>query len=181
MMKYMGYVDMAAYKFIDGNRQIGFLYPYQDLLVSMTEALKDQNLIAYIDLVTHLRNMSILAFDKNDLENLERVDGIITGVKRHIDRHSNGKLTDSRIFRMEEINYERVRNMNLKIFCEHKFSGVIERICIASLRKTIFREQIPEAQNGRIFYDPARDIENAIKQVNCILEENNIELWEVSV
>ncbi len=46
---------MSAYKFIDGSKPISFMYPYQDIMISMTEALKNQEYISYIDLVGHLK------------------------------------------------------------------------------------------------------------------------------
>lgn len=148
-------------------------------MISMTEALKNQEHIAYIDLVEHLRNMSILSFDKKDLDLLEKIEEITATFKKHIDLTSKEKLESSSIYSIENVNSIYYRNMDLKILCEFKFSGVIERICISALRKTILREQIPEAQGVTIYYDPERDIRQNIKNFNWVLEESEIQPCEV--
>lgn len=180
-MRYKGGQNISAFKFVDGNKQIGFLYPYQDILVSMTEALKNQEHIAYIDLVEHLRNMSILSFDKKDLDLLEKIEEITANFKKHIDTTSKEKIDGSSIYSIENVNSIYNRNMDLKILCEFKFSGVIERICISALRKTIFRDQIPEAQGVTIFYEPERDIRQNVKSFNHVLEESEIKPCEVAL
>lgn len=143
-------------------------------MISMTEALKNQEHIAYIDLVEHLKNMSILSFDKKDLDLLEKIEEITAAFKKHIDLTSKEKIDSSSIYTIENVNSIYNRNMDLKILCEFRFSGVIERICISALRKTIFRDQIPEAQGVSIFYDPERDIRQNIKNFNRVLEECEI-------
>ena len=172
---------MSAFKLIDGDKPIVFMYPYQDLMISMTEALKNQEHIAYIDLVEHLKNMSILSFDKKDLDLLEKIDMIVASFKKHIDKTSKEKIDSSTIYSIENVSSIYNRNMDLKILCEFKFSGVIERICIAALRKTIFRDQVPEAQGISIFYEPERDIKLNIQSFNRILEECEIKVCEVSL
>lgn len=164
---------MAGYKYLEGNKEIGFIFPYQDIMVSMTEALRDSNLSAYIDLVSHFRNMSILSFDKKDLENLEKIDKIIVTFKTYIEEASKKKMENSTLYSIENINYMYEKNHILKNTCEFKFAGVVERICISALRKTVFKDQLPEAQTG-IFYDPSRDIQITIQNFNSILEENEI-------
>lgn len=172
---------MSAFKLIDGDKPIVFMYPYQDLMISMTEALKNQEHIAYIDLVEHLKNMSILSFDKKDLDLLEKIDMIVASFKKHIDKTSKEKIDSSTIYSIENVSSIYNRNMDLKILCEFKFSGVIERICIAALRKTIFRDQVPEAQGISIFYEPERDIKLNIQGFNRILEECEIKACEVAL
>lgn len=172
---------MSAFKFVDGNKPIGFLYPYQDIIVSMTEALKNQEHVAYIDLVEHLKNMSILSFEKKDWDLLEKIEDITACFKIHIDRTSREKISDSTIYSIENVNSIYNRNMDLKILCEFRFSGVIERLCIAALRKTIFRDQIPDAQGGSIFYDPERDIRQSVRNFNRVLEESEIMPCEVKL
>jgi len=172
---------MSAFKFIDGNKPIVFMYPYQDIMISMTEALKNQEHIAYIDLVEHLKNMSILSFDKKDLYLLEKIEEIVASFKKHVDKTSKDKIDSSTIYTIENVNSIYNRNMDLKILCEFKFSGVIERICISALRKTIFRDQIPEAQGVSIFYDPERDITLNIQSFNRTLEECEIKICEVTL
>ena len=139
----------------------------------MTEALKNQDFIAYIDLVSHLRSLSILAFDKKDIESLENIDSIILKNKKHVDKAFKCKLDNSCLFNIENTNYAIYKAGELKTFIEYKFSGVIERVCISALRKTIFREQVPEAQSS-IFYDASRDIELCIELINEVLEEHDI-------
>lgn len=172
---------MSAYKFVDGSKPIGFMYPYQDIMISMTEALKNQEHVAYIDLVEHLKNMSILSFEKKDLDLLEKIDNITSTFRKHIDRSSKEKIDSSTIYTIENVNSIYNRNMDLKVLCEFKFSGVVERICIAALRKTIFRDQIPEAQGVTIFYDPERDIRLNIQGFNRVLEECEILQCEVEL
>ncbi len=176
-----GGLNISAFKFVEGNKPIAFLYPYQDIMISMTEALKNQEHIAYIDLVEHLKNMSILAFDSKDLDLLEKIEEITANFKKHIDTTSKEKLDNSTIYTIENVNSIYNRNMDLKILCEFKFCGAIERICISALRKTIFRDQIPEAQGITIFYDPERDVKQNIKNFNRVLEENEINPCEVSL
>lgn len=172
---------MSAFKLVDGSKPIDFIYPYQDLMISMTEALKNQEHIAYIDLVGHLKNMSILSFDKKDLDFLEKIDEIVANFKKHINFTSKEKIDSSTIYSIENVSSIYNRNMDLKILCEFKFSGVIERMCIAALRKTIFRDQIPEAQGVSIFYEAERDIKLNIQSFNRILEECEIKACEVSL
>lgn len=172
---------MSAFKFVDGSKPIVFMYPYQDIMISMTEALKNQEHIAYIDLVEHLKNMSILSFDKKDIDLLEKIDEIVANFKKHIDKTSKEKIDSSTIYSIENVSSIYNRNMDLKILCEFKFSGVVERICIAALRKTIFRDQIPEAQGISIYYEPERDIKQNIQSFNRILEENDIKACEVAL
>lgn len=149
-------------------------------MVSMTEALRDSNIHAYIDLVSHFRNMSILSFEQKDLDNLEKIDLIIAQFKKYIEIASNEKMQNSTLYSIENVNYTYEKKVQLKIICEFKFSGVIERICIAALRKTVFKDQIPEAQIG-IFYDPTRDIQNTIKNFNSVLEENDLSGKEITL
>lgn len=144
----------------------------------MTQALKDQDFTAYIDLVSHLRSLSILAFDKKDIESLEKIDILILKNKKNVDISLKKKLDNSNLYNIETTNYVYYRGLELKTFIEYRFSGVIERICISSLRKTIFREQIPEAQSS-IFYNASRDIELNIELINEVLEENEISPCEV--
>lgn len=172
---------MSAFKLVDGSKPIDFIYPYQDLMISMTEALKNQEHIAYIDLVGHLKNMSILSFDKKDLDFLEKIDEIVANFKKHINSTSKEKIDSSTIYSIENVSSIYNRNMDLKILCEFKFSGVIERMCIAALRKTIFRDQIPEAQGVSIFYEAERDIKLNIQSFNRVLEECEIKACEVSL
>jgi hypothetical protein len=164
---------MPAYKFVDGNKDISFIYPYQDIMVSMTDALKEGDILAYIDLVKHFRNMSLLAFNDKDFSNLERIDTIIAIFQKYISKASFNKMNTAELYSIENVNHAYEKNYEFKIICEYRFSGVMERICIAALRKTVFKDQLPEAQNS-IYYDPSRDIELTIKNFNSILEENDI-------
>jgi hypothetical protein len=169
---------MSSFKYVDGNKPIGFIYPFQDLLVSMTEALQNQEYTAYIDLVSHLRNMSILAFDAKDIESLEKIDELVIKVKKHIDLSLRKRVDSSQLYQVETVNSSYLKGVELKIFCEYRFSYVIERVCIYALRKTIFRDQIPEAQQT-VFYKAARDIELTMERVNSVLVENEIKPYEV--
>jgi hypothetical protein len=144
----------------------------------MTEALKEQDFTAYIDLVSHLRSLSILAFDKKDLEHLEKIDILILKIKKHAEKALKTDLQNSIIYNIETANYTYFKIGELKTFIEYRFSGVIERVCISALRKTIFREQVPEAQNT-IFYNPSRDIELSINLINGVFEEQDISPYEV--
>ncbi|WP_288959390.1 hypothetical protein [uncultured Aminobacterium sp.] len=164
---------------MDGNKNIGFVYPFQDLLVSMTEALQNQEYIAYIELVSHFRNMSILAFDKKDIESLEKIDELIIKIKKHIDICLKIEVDSSRLYQVETVNSAYLKGVELKIFCEYRFSHMIERICIYALRKTIFRDQIPETQQT-VFYDAARDISLTLERVNSVLMEKEIKPYEVT-
>lgn len=168
---------MSAFKYIDGNKSIGFVYPFQDLLVSMTEALQNQEYTAYIDLVSHLRNMSILAFDKKDMGSLEKIDELVIRIKKHVDMSLMQKVNSSELYRVETVNSAYLKGAELKIFCEYRFSYVIERICIYALRKTIFRDQVPETQQT-VFYDAVRDINLTLERVNSVLAENEIKPYE---
>lgn len=169
---------MSSFKYVDGNKPIGFIYPFQDLLVSMTEALQNQEYTAYIDLVSHLRNMSILAFDSKDIESLEKIDELVIEVKKHIDLSMRKRVDSSQLYQVETVNSSYLKGVELKIFCEYRFSYVIERVCIYALRKTIFRDQIPEAQQT-VFYKAARDIDLTLERVNSVLAENEIKPYEV--
>lgn len=170
---------MSSFKYVDGNKPIGVIYPFQDLLVSMTEALQNQEYTAYIDLVSHLRNMSILAFDSKDIESLEKIDDLVIKVKKHIDLSLRKRVDSSQLYQVETVNSSYLKGVELKIFCEYRFSYVIERVCIYALRKTIFRDQIPEAQQT-VFYKAARDIELTMERVNSVLAENEIKPYEVA-
>lgn len=139
----------------------------------MSEALKNNNLTAFIDMVEHLKNLSILAFDKKDFEAIERIDTIKSEFRKHIDAYSNKQLEESPLYSIQNINSVYDVNARLKELCEFKFSGIVERICISALRKTILREQVPEAQHS-IFYDISRDIELNIKNFNSFLEEKGL-------
>ena len=119
------------------------------------------------------KSLSILAFDKKDIESLENIDSIILKNKKHVDKAFKCKLDNSCLFNIENTNYAIYKAGELKTFIEYKFSGVIERVCISALRKTIFREQVPEAQSS-IFYDASRDIELCIELINEVLEEHDI-------
>jgi hypothetical protein len=140
----------------------------------MTEALREQDFNAYVDLVSHLRSLSILAFTEKDLESLEKIDSIILQKKKAVDKGFKNKLASSSLYIIENVNYAYYKGGELKTFIEYKFAGVIERVCISALRKTILREQVPEAQQTSIFYDPSRDIELNLNLVNEVLEENDI-------
>lgn len=144
----------------------------------MTEALKNQDFIAYIDLVSHLRSLSILAFDQKDIEHLESIDRIILSYKKSVEASFKNKLNNSSLYNIENMNYAHYRGGELKTFIEYRFSGVVERVCIAALRKTVLREQIPEAQTG-IFYDASRDIELTKEIIKGVLGENDISPGEV--
>lgn len=144
----------------------------------MTEALKNQDFVAYIDLVSHLRSLSILAFDKKDLENLENIDNLILKIKKHAEKALKTNMNNSSLYKIETANYIYFKIGELKTLIEYRFSGVIERICISALRKTIFREQVPEAQTS-IFYDPSRDIELNLILINGIFEEQDISPYEL--
>lgn len=169
---------MAGYKLMDSSgKPLGFVFPHQDILVSMTEALKDQQLTAYIDLVEHLKNMSILAFEEKDFLSLERIDEVKATFKKHINSVSVEKIDNSSIYNIQDVNSEYYKNADLKIMCEFRFAGVIERICIAALRKTILKDQVPEAQT-RIFYKPERDIELTVRGFNDYLEEKGFKPLE---
>ena len=170
---------MSSFKYVDGNKPIGFIYPFQDLLVSMTEALQNQEYTAYIDLVSHLRNMSILAFDAKDIESLEKIDDLVIKVKKHIDLSLRKRVDSSQLYQVETVNSSYLKGVELKIFCEYRFSYVIERVCIYALRKTIFRDQIPEAQQT-VFYKAARDIDLTLERINSVLAENEIKPYEVA-
>lgn len=171
---------MVAYKFFDNNQQLNFSYPYQDIIMKLTEALRDQNLSAYIDLVSHFRNMSILAFDEKDLKNLERIDRIKIEFKKYIEAAAKRKMEDSSLYSIENINFMYEKNLELKNVCDFSFSSVVERICISALRRTVFKDHIPEAQT-KIYYDPSRDIELAIQDFNFLLEENEICKLEIKI
>ena len=171
---------MSSFKYVDGNKPIGFIYPFQDLLVSMTEALQNQEYTAYMDLVSHLRNMSILAFDSKDIESLEKIDELVIKVKKHIDLSLRERVDSSQLYQVETVNSSYLKGVELKIFCEYRFSCVIERVCIYALRKTIFRDQIPEAQQT-VFYKAARDIDLTLERVNSVLVENEIKPYEVEL
>jgi len=171
---------MSSFKYVDGNKPIGFIYPFQDLLISMTEALQNQEYTAYIDLVSHLRNMSILAFDAKDIESLEKIDELVIKVKKHIDLSLRERVDSSQLYQVETVNSSYLKGVELKIFCEYRFSCVIERVCIYALRKTIFRDQIPEAQQT-VFYKAARDIDLTLERVNSVLVENEIKPYEVEL
>jgi len=171
---------MSSFKYVDGNKPIGFIYPFQDLLVSMTEALQNQEYTAYMDLVSHLRNMSILAFDSKDIESLEKIDELVIEVKKHIDLSMRKRVDSSQLYLVETVNSSYLKGVELKIFCEYRFSCVIERVCIYALRKTIFRDQIPEAQQT-VFYKAARDIDLTLERVNSVLVENEIKPYEVEL
>jgi len=171
---------MSSFKYVDGNKPIGFIYPFQDLLISMTEALQNQEYTAYIDLVSHLRNMSILAFDTKDIESLEKIDELVIKVKKHIDVSLRKRVDSSQLYQVETVNSSYLKGVELKIFCEYRFSCVIERVCIYALRKTIFRDQIPEAQQT-VFYKAARDIDLTLERVNSVLVENEIKPYEVEL
>ncbi|WP_048140532.1 hypothetical protein [Methanosarcina horonobensis] len=172
---------MSAYKFIDGSKPISFMYPYQDIMISMTEALKNQEYISYIDLVGHLKNMAILSFDKKDIELLEKIENIVSNYKKYIDQTSKAKMNTSEIYSIENINSIYNRNIDLKILCEYRFSGIIERICIAALRKTILADMIPNAQSGNIYYESERDLRQVVAAYNRTLEENEISPLEVKL
>jgi len=171
---------MSSFKYVDGNKPIGFIYPFQDLLISMTEALQNQEYTAYMDLVSHLRNMSILAFDSKDIESLEKIDELVIKVKKHIDLSLRERVDSSQLYQVETVNSSYLKGVELKIFCEYRFSCVIERVCIYALRKTIFRDQIPEAQQT-VFYKAARDIDLTLERVNSVLVENEIKPYEVEL
>ncbi|AKB47400.1 hypothetical protein MSKOL_1623 [Methanosarcina sp. Kolksee] len=171
---------MSSFKYVDGNKPMGVIYPFQDLLVSMTEALQNQEYTAYIDLVSHLRNMSILAFDTKDIESLEKIDELVIKVKKHIDVSLRKRVDSSQLYQVETVNSSYLKGVELKIFCEYRFSYVIERVCIYALRKTIFRDQIPEAQQT-VYYKAARDIELTLERVNSVLVENEIKPYEVEL
>ncbi|MDI9395798.1 MAG: hypothetical protein QM426_10490 [Euryarchaeota archaeon] len=171
-----------AYKIVDGNgKQPVFIYPHQDILVKMTESLREGNLTAYIDLVEHLKNLSILAFDDNDFVNVEKVEKIKSEFRRHIDKFSREKLESSALYSVENVNSEYNQNASMKIMCEFKFAGIIERICITALRKTILRDQIPEAQGVTVYYKPDRDIKLNINYFNAYLEERGIQAMDVTL
>lgn len=171
---------MSSFKYMDGSKPIGFVYPFQDLLTSMTEALKEQNFTAYVDLVSHLRNMSILAFDKKDIESLEKIDEICIKCKKHIDVSLRGNLDKASLYNVEDVNSVNYRVHELKTFCEYRFSGVVERICIYALRKTILREQVPEAQSG-VYYESQRDIMLTMTLINSVFESSEIKPCEVKL
>jgi hypothetical protein len=169
---------VANFKYIDGNNHIEFIFPYQDLLINMTAALKDQQFNSYIDLVSHLRNMSILALDKSDIERLERIDEIIIILKKYVESSLKEINDKTELFNIETVSALSYTGSELKLLCEYRLSLVIERICIAALRKTIFRDQVPEAQGG-IFYNSERDIINTIRLINNVFEEHKIKPCDV--
>ena len=145
----------------------------------MSEALQAQNYIAYIDLVTHLKNLSILSFDSSTVDLIEKVEDTSALFCSHIDNEINAKLKTSEVYAVEEVSEMRTLSSDLKLSCEYRFSGVIERICIASLRKTVFRDLIPEAQGITIFYDSLRDFNHTVKNFNRFLISLKISPCEV--
>ncbi|MCQ1534836.1 hypothetical protein FTO70_03845 [Methanosarcina sp. KYL-1] len=162
---------MTGYKVVDGNNQFDFNYPYQDLMIKLTESLKNQDYISYIDIVGHLKNMSILAFDEKDLECIEKLESIARTFKRHIDGITQAELKNSELYRRDFQNSVYSRGLDLKVCIEYQFSCVIERICISALRKTIFKMQVPSGQDGTIYYDINKDVTQTVEHINAYFEE----------
>lgn len=171
---------MSSYKVINNENGVFFLGPYQDLLISMTDTLKKQDYIGYMDLVHQLRNLAILAFEKRDFEILSEMNRIIVVFKKHIDYVSKEKIDGSRLYQAERVDYELSRNADLKIFCEYRFAGVMMRVCVAALRKTIFLTQVPNAQID-IFYDGIADLKECVACFNEWLIDQGITPCEVEV
>lgn len=171
---------MSSYKVIDNEKGVFFLGPYQDLLISMTDTLKKQDYIGYIDLVHQLKNLAILAFEKKDFEILSEINRIIVVFKKHIDKASNEEIAGSRLYQAERVDYEFSRNVDLKIVCEYRFSGVVMRVCVAALRKTIFLTQVPNAQTD-IFYDRVADLKECVSCFNEWLIDQGLKPCAVEV
>ncbi len=103
---------------------------------------------------------------KKDIELLEKIENIVSNYKKYIDQTSKAKMNTSEIYSIENINSIYNRNIDLKILCEYRFSGIIERICIAALRKTILADMIPNAQSGNIYYESERDLRQVVAAYN---------------
>lgn len=165
---------MSSYKVIDNERGVYFLGPYQDLLISMTDALKRQDYIGYIDLTHQLKNLAILAFEEADFKILTEINRISVIFKKHIDSASNKEIEGSRLYQAERVDYEYSRNADIKIMCEYRFSGVIMRVCVAALRKTIFLTQVPSAQTD-IYYDRVADLKECVACFNEYLIDQGLQ------
>lgn len=170
----MGYGDYEE------NKNFTLVYPFQDVLMKMTESLKNQDYLEYIDLVEHLRNMTILTFSKEDVENIAKIEDIVEDVKQHIDMSFKQKVSSSDLYRVEEVNTATLRSAELRRYCEFLFSEVIERICIHALRKTIFNAQVRSSQQADVF-DAEFDIKRTIKKANGALRLYGIAPFEVKI
>lgn len=171
---------MSGYKVINNEQGVFFLGPYQDLLISMTGALKEQDYIGYVDLTHQLKNLAILAFEEKDFALLTEINRVIVVLKKHIDNASNEELNGSRLYQAERVDYEVSRNADMKIMCEYRFAGVIMRVCIAALRKTILITQVPNAQTD-IFYDRNADLKECVSCFNEWLVEQGLKPCAVDV
>lgn len=170
---------MSSYDVFSGDNKIGFIYPYQDLLVKMSSAAETQNYTAYVDLVAHLRNMCILSFDKQEAAGIRRVVRLMEALKRHVEKDYKARGANREIRYVEKEAEDSFNSHNLKVFCDYCLSGVIERICIFSLRRTIFKDQALKEANSSYF--PSEDIDFALESINRVLEEFGIKKFEEMV
>lgn len=153
---------------LDSNESLGFSYPYQDLLVKMSSALENQEYASYVALTTHLRNMSILAFDQTDVNNLMKIDKLGMEYKKHIDQTIVGQLAQNPLYMMENTRDGESKNYRLRAFVDYTFAGVIERICIYGLRKTVFKSHVT-GNHDNVCYDSSQDILIATEHINEVL------------
>ena len=150
-------------------------------MVSMTDALKRQDYIGYIDLTHQLKNLSVLAFEEKDFAISTEINRINVVFRKHIDSESYACIKGSRLYKAENVDYERERNADLKVLCEYRLSGVLMRLCVNALRKTILREQVPDAQSGTTYYKPVNDLKEVVSCYNEYLQEQGIPACAVEV
>ncbi len=164
----------------DENKYFTVIYPFQDVLMKMTECLRNQEYAEYVDLVEHLRNMTILTFVKEDVENIAKIEDVVEGLKLHIDTCFKQKLSDATLYRVEDANKANWDRAQLKGYCEFLFYEVIERICIHALRKSIFSGQVRSSQQSDVF-DAVYDCKRTLKKANGVLKSCGVAPFEVSV
>lgn len=169
-----------SYENYDENRNFTLVYPFQDVLMKMTESLRNQDYSEYIDLVEHLRNMTILTFSKEDVKNIAFVEDIVEDIKQYIDDWFKQKVSNSDLYRVEDVNTAALRSAELRKYCEFLFSEVIERICIHALRKTIFNAQVRSSQQSDVF-DAEFDIKRTLKKTNGVFKMYGIAPFEVKI
>lgn len=167
----MGYGDFEE------NKNFTLVYPFQDVLMKATESMKNQDYLEYIDIVEHLRNMTILTFSKEDVNNIARIEDVIEDIKQHIDMSFKQNVSSSSLYRVEEVNTAALKSAELRRYCEFLFFEVIERICIHSLRKTLFNAQVRSSQQSDVF-DAGFDITRTVKKMNGVFRLYGIAPFE---
>jgi len=140
---------------------------YQDALLQMNDALKEEDYRAYFLLVDHLENMCVLSLDADEMKKIREIRLLMRVYTEKVGDTSHQKISSSQIIR-RDVNAQIAAKtqMIVPIYIKYPLYRVIERICIDSLKRTV----MTTAQGGSKYSDD-KDLEAVKKEIEYDLKK----------